>query len=118
MSDGGVHLSLDAIGNADVCFTGVDSLRKRGRHVQVGLLTGDQQAPRLPMHKVIAHELEIRGSHGMQAHRYDEMLAMIMDGRLSPDKLIGRTIGLEQAVTALASMDAFDTRGVTIINRF
>jgi alcohol dehydrogenase len=118
LSDGGVHLSLDAIGNADVCFSSVNCLRKRGRHVQIGLLTGEQQAPRLPMAKVIANELEIRGSHGMQAHRYDEMLAMIMDDRLSPKKLIGRTIRLEQSIAALASMDAFDTRGVTIINRF
>jgi alcohol dehydrogenase len=118
LSDGGVHLSLDAIGNADVCFRSVDSLRKRGRHVQIGLLAGARQAPRLPMHKVIANELEIRGSHGMQAHRYDEMLAMITSGRLSPKKLIGRTIDLEESITALASMDAFDTRGMTIINRF
>ncbi len=118
LSDGGVHLSLDAIGNADVCFRSVDSLRKRGRHVQIGLLTGEQQTPRLPMHKVIANELEIRGSHGMQAHRYDRMLAMITSGRLCPAQLIGRTIALEESVTALASMDAFDTGGMTIINRF
>jgi hypothetical protein len=26
---------------------------------------------RNPLSKVIAHELEILGSHGMQAHRYD-----------------------------------------------
>lgn len=118
LSDGGVHLSLDAIGNADVCFRSVDSLRKRGRHVQIGLLTGEQQTPRLPMHKVIANELEIRGSHGMQAHRYDQMLAMITSGQLLPAQLIGRTIRLEESITALPAMDAFDTKGVTIINRF
>ena len=70
------------------------------------------------MHKVIANELEIRGSHGMQAHRYGEMLGMIEAGDLSPGKLIGRTIDLEGSIAALTSMGDFDTTGVTIINRF
>jgi len=118
VTDGGAHLSVDAIGNAAACFDSIDSLRKRGRHVQVGLMTGSQQTPRIPMHKVIANELQIRGSHGMQAHRYDEMLAMIAAGQLAPQKLIGRTIDLEGSIAALTSMGEFDTTGVTIITRF
>ena len=118
LTGGGAHVSLDAIGNAAACFNAIDSLRKRGRHVQVGLMTGDQQAPRIPMHKVIANELEIRGSHGMQAHRYEEMLAMISAGELEPQRLIGRTIDLEGSIAALTSMGDFDTTGVTIITAF
>jgi alcohol dehydrogenase len=118
LTDGGAHVSLDAIGNAGVCFNAIDGLRKRGRHIQVGLMTGDQQLPRIPMHKVIANELEIRGSHGMQAHRYDEMLAMIEAGRLAPERLIGRTIALGESIAALTSMDTFGTIGVTVIDRF
>ena len=118
VTDGGAHLSVEAIGNAAACFDSIDCLRKRGRHVQVGLMTGSQQAPRIPMHKVIANELEIRGSHGMQAHRYDEMLAMIGAGDLAPQELIGRTIDLEGSIAALTSMGDFDTTGVTIITRF
>ena len=118
VTDGGAHLSVEAIGNAAACFDSIDCLRKRGRHVQVGLMTGSQQAPRIPMHKVIANELEIRGSHGMQAHRYEEMLAMISAGELEPQRLIGRTIDLEGSIAALTSMGDFDTTGVTIITRF
>ena len=118
LTDGGAHLSVDAIGNAAACFDSIDSLRKRGRHVQVGLMTGSQQTPRIPMHKVIANELQIRGSHGMQAHRYDAMLGMIAAGELAPQKLIGRTIDLEGSIAALTSMDNFDTTGVTIITGF
>ena len=118
VTGGGAHVSLDAIGNAGVCFGAIDGLRKRGRHIQVGLMTGDDQTPRIPMHKVIANELEIRGSHGMQAHRYDQMLAMIAAGDLAPQKLIGRTIDLEGSIAALTSMGDFDTTGVTIITRF
>jgi len=118
VTGGGAHVSLDAIGNAGVCFGAIDGLRKRGRHIQVGLMTGDDQTPRIPMHTVIANELEIRGSHGMQAHRYDQMLAMIAAGDLAPQKLIARTIDLEGSIAALTSMGDFDTTGVTIITRF
>ena len=70
------------------------------------------------MAKVIAHELELRGSHGMQAHRYDAMLAMIESGKLAPEKLVGRTISLEESMEALMSMDRFEGTGVTVVTRF
>jgi alcohol dehydrogenase len=70
------------------------------------------------MDKVLANELQVVGSHGMQAHRYVEMLEMISAGRLSPEKLIGRTIGLDESIEALTSMSEFRTSGVTIITAF
>ena len=72
----------------------------------------------IPMSKVIANELEILGSHGMQAHRYDAMLAMMQSGKLAPEKLIGRTISLEQSIDALMNMDKFEVAGVTVVTEF
>jgi alcohol dehydrogenase len=118
LSNGGVHVSVDAIGNADVCFQSVSSLRKRGRHIQVGLMVGQHSQPHVPMGTVLSNELEILGSHGMQAHRYGEMLGMISAGKLSPEKLIGRTISLEESIDALVAMTDFSTKGVTIITEF
>jgi alcohol dehydrogenase len=115
VSGGGVHLSLDAVGQPDTCVASVESLRRRGRHVQVGLLLGEQARPPIPMDRVVAHELRILGSHGMQAHRYDEMLALITAGRLDPSKLLGRTISLEGASAALTTMDRASTPGVTVV---
>lgn len=74
LTAGGVHVSADAFGSAVTCRNSILSLRRRGRHVQIGLLPGDQAGPALPVGKVIAHELEIFGSHGMQAHAYPELL--------------------------------------------
>jgi alcohol dehydrogenase len=118
MTGGGAHVSVDAIGNAEVCFNSIDSLRKRGRHIQIGLMVGDNSTPTIPMDKVLANELEILGSHGMQAYRYAEMLAMITAGDLSPERLIGRTISLEESIAVLTSMNDFSTTGVTIITEF
>jgi alcohol dehydrogenase len=115
VTGGGAHLSLDALGHPSTCFDSVACLRRRGRHVQIGLMLDEHATPRVPMAKVIAHELELRGSHGMQAHRYDAMLAMIASGRLAPERLVGRTITLEQSIEALTSMDRFEGVGVTVV---
>ncbi|ETK32732.1 alcohol dehydrogenase catalytic domain-containing protein [Microbispora sp. ATCC PTA-5024] len=110
---GGAHVSIDALGSAATCVASVGGLRRRGRHVQVGLLPGDTP---LPMGRVIAHELEIVGSHGMAAHAYPAMLEMIAAGTLRPDLLVTRTVGLEDVPAALAAMGAAPAApGITMI---
>lgn len=115
---GGAHVSLDALGHPTTCFNSISNLRKRGKHIQVGLMLAEQSTPAIPMGKVIAHELEILGSHGMQAHRYDALFAMIEAGKLKPERLIGRTITLEQSIEALVNMDKFEVAGVTVVTEF
>ncbi|MDF2146156.1 zinc-dependent alcohol dehydrogenase family protein [Knoellia sp. p5-6-4] len=104
-TSGGAHVSLDALGAPETSVASVLSLRRRGRHVQVGLLLGDAATPPLPMDRVVAHELEVYGSHGMAAHEYPAMLAMVEDGRFQPDLLVGDVIDLDRAGEALAAMD-------------
>ena len=112
---GGPHLSIDAIGNPGVVATSISSLRRRGRHVQVGLLPQNETV--IPMGTIIGHELEVLGSHGMQAHRYPEMMAMIGDGRLNPGRLVTRTIPLSEVTEALPEMGSVQRPGVTVIDR-
>ncbi|OOG76174.1 zinc-dependent alcohol dehydrogenase family protein [Algoriphagus sp. A40] len=118
LTKGGAHVSVDALGSKITCFNSVASLRKRGKHVQVGLMAGKESNPEIPMHLVIAKELEILGSHGMQAHAYPEMMRMIQDGKLAPQKLIGRRITLAEAVEELPAMDDFRENGMVMIDRF
>ncbi|OQP86667.1 alcohol dehydrogenase [Rhizobium rhizosphaerae] len=116
ITGGGAHVSIDALGHPETCFNSIANLRRRGRHVQVGLMLADHAKPEIPMAQVIAHELEIYGSHGMQAWRYDAMLAMIEAGSLQPQRLLGETISLESAVTALTEMGRKAPDGITIID--
>lgn len=118
LSTRGAHLSIDALGSATTSVNSILCLRKRGRHVQVGLLAGDDYQPRLPMEYVISKELEILGSHGMQAHRYPEMLELIASGALQPQLLIGKTVSLEEAPKELEEMGNFGAVGITVIDRF
>lgn len=118
MTKGGVHVSLDALGSRITSYNSIANLRKRGKHIQIGLMAGDQSDPPIPMGKVIAHELEILGSHGMQAHDYPAMVQMINSGALKPEQLITRTISLNDAPQELMQMDKFSNIGVTIIDPF
>jgi alcohol dehydrogenase len=113
---GGAHVTLDALGSRATASAALEALRKRGRHVQVGLLVGDEARPPLPMELVIARELEIRGSHGLSAKDYPAMLARIVDGTLDPRRLVGRTIPLEDAPDALVAMGRpASVAGITVI---
>ena len=118
ITQGGAHVSLDALGHPTTCFNSISNLRRRGKHVQVGLMLGDHSTPQVPMSQVIAHELEILGSHGMQAHRYDAMLDMIRTGKLQPERLIGKEISLSASAEALMNMDRFEGAGVTVVTDF
>jgi D-arabinose 1-dehydrogenase-like Zn-dependent alcohol dehydrogenase len=112
LTGGGAQLSLDALGSPVTCAASVASLRRRGRHVQVGLLPED---PKVPMSRVIGLELELLGSHGMPAHAYPPMLESVRAGLLRPDLLVTSTISLEAAPAALAAMGEAPGAGVTVI---
>ena len=117
-SGGGAHASIDALGHPATCAASVACLRRRGRHVQVGLLLGEHAAPAVPMDRVVALELELLGSHGMAAHRYGAMLAMARTGSLDPAALVGARISLSEAPRALVRMDRFESAGATVVTRF
>lgn len=118
ITQGGAHVSLDALGSLETCRNSILSLRKRGRHVQVGLMVAEYKDASVPMNQVIAKELEILGSHGMQAHAYKPMLELIVSGRLQPGKLITKTVSLEESLVELESMGEFPQTGVVVIDRF
>jgi len=118
MTRGGAHVSIDALGHPVTCFNSIQNLRPRGKHIQVGLMLDDHTTPQVPMAKVIGNELEILGSHGMQAHRYGAMLDMIQSGKLTPERLIGDQISLDEAPAALVNMDKFQSIGATVVTRF
>jgi alcohol dehydrogenase len=111
----GCDVSFDTLGSTRTALDSIRCLRPQGRHVQVGLMIGDDVAPPIPMWRLHAHEIELYGSHGMQAHRYPEMLAMIADGTLAPERLVTATLTLAQGVDHLMAMDHFPGTGFTVV---
>ncbi|MDQ3634730.1 MAG: zinc-dependent alcohol dehydrogenase family protein [Acidobacteriota bacterium] len=118
ITKGGANVSIEALGNPQVTFNSVSSLAKRGRHIQIGLLEAEDKNTAIPINLVIVNELEIIGSHGMQAYKYTEIFEMIRQGKLEPKKLIGKTVSLEESIDELINMNNFTRTGVTVIDRF
>ncbi len=115
LTGGGAHVSLDALGHPDTCFNSVACLRRRGKHVQVGLMTGDHSHPRVPMDRVIGWELEIVGSHGLQAWEYERMLRFVTSGAVDPTRLITDRVTLEEGTRILMAMGDYEVLGVVVI---
>jgi len=116
ITDRGANVSVDALGHQQTCFNSIECLAKRGRHVQVGLMLAEDSRPQIPMASVIAKELEIYGSHGMQPTRYHDIFQSIESGTLRPDRLVSNTVGLEQGAKLLMAFDQFPNSGMTIID--
>ena len=114
--EGGSDVAIDAVGSEQTCADAILSLRRRGRLVQVGLLPSIGGHPRVPMSRVIGWELDILGSHGMAAADYPSMMALIEAGSLHPQRLIERTIGLDEAAALLPGFDQAKVAGMTMID--
>jgi alcohol dehydrogenase len=116
LTGGGSHVAVDAVGSEQTSADAILGLRRRGRHVQVGLLPAAVGHPRLPMARVIAWELDLLGSHGMAAVDYPAMMALIEQGSLQPQRLIERTIGLAEAAALLPRFDRAVVAGMTMVD--
>ena len=110
-------VSLDCFGSRASMAASIACLRPRGRHVQVGLLGGADAHPAVDMGRVVGLELQLLGSHGMAASAYPEMLALVADGTLAPQRLLRERIGLDQAPSRLAALGepGAAVGGVTVI---
>jgi alcohol dehydrogenase len=117
ITKGGAHVSLDALGHPQTCANSILSLKRRGRHVQVGLMAGHAN-PAIPMGRIIGWELQVFGSHGMQAFRYPDVFALIAAGKLKPQTMIRTHISLAEAPKALAAMGNSPGLGITVIDSF
>ncbi len=119
LTHGGADVSVDALGIAATCRNAVLSLRKRGRHIQIGLTTqGEKGEVSLPVDQIVFKEIQFTGSLAIQSFRYPAMLSMVERGRLEPKKLITETIPIEKASSVLEQMSNFENVGISVINQF
>ena len=115
---GGAHVSVDAVGSARTAAASVLSLRKRGRHIQVGLMLAEDRDAAMPMARVISYELSLVGVHGMSVQHYPALVAEVVAGRLDPGQLIGSRITLDEVPAELEAMTAFHQQGLSVVTSF
>lgn len=117
LTGGGAHLSVDALGNSATFTNSLRSLRKLGRHVQIGMPVGQHATVSLPLLELIyARQLTLHGTRGMGAAQFVPLLDVIAAGRLDIGGLVSGTIRLDEAGKALAAMDGKQPVGVTVID--
>ncbi|MGQ4557195.1 zinc-binding dehydrogenase [Halobellus sp. GM3] len=119
ITDGGVDISIDALGIEETCRNSVQSVRETGTHVQVGISTQAEQGTiPLPTDTIALNEIEFIGSKGMQATKYEEIFRMIESGKLDPELIISDRVDLSETSDVLFAMDNFETTGISVITSF
>lgn len=119
MTKGGAHVSIDALGIPATCQSALQSLAKRGRHVQIGVSSNPKGGlTEIPINILVTKEVQFIGSFGMPVPEYPTMLQLVEKGRLSPGKLVTKTISLEEINTAFEDMNTYAGIGVTVVNQF
>jgi propanol-preferring alcohol dehydrogenase len=116
---GGAHVSIDGLGRGFTAQQSIQSLRKRGRHVQVGLTSQEERGMvAIPIDVLVNKEFEVVGSLGNPQPNYSELLGLVAKGKLNPARLVTRQVALEDVTDTLQRMSRFDTIGFEVITRF
>ena len=119
ITNGGAHVSLDVLGIQETCQNAIESLRTRGRHVQIGLTTKEQRwYNSLPTDTIVMNEIQVQGSSGLPPSKYGEMFRMIENGKPGPGAVITDKIGLEGVSDELAAMTDYETIGIPVVTEF
>jgi len=116
LTGGGADVSIDALGSAATLRQSVEALRKRGRHVQVGLLVGEKGPPAVPMNRVIARELVLFGSHGIAAAAYPEVFDLIERRKIPLDRILGPRLRLDDVPLELPRIGQFQGLGIALVD--
>ena len=113
---GGIHVSIDALGRGFTVNQSIHSLRKHGRHVQVGLTSQEERGRvAIPIDNLVTGEWEVVGSKGNPHPNYDELLPLVARGKLNPARLVTRQIALGDVTDTLQRMTRFETVGFEAI---
>lgn len=119
MTAGGVHVSLDALGIYDTFHNSLKSLRKLGRHVQIGMPVGDHATVPLPLLDLVyARQLTLHGMRGLGASGFPPLFAKIEMGELDIAQLVTSRLALSQLTDALRAMDGAQQAGVAVVTEF
>ncbi|MGH7905807.1 MAG: zinc-dependent alcohol dehydrogenase family protein [Candidatus Binataceae bacterium] len=119
ITKGGAQVAVDALGVAATCRNSVMSLRKQGRHLQIGLTTAAEKGEvTLPIDMIVGMELQFMGTFGMPASRYPRLLDMVAARKLNPQLMVTGTCNLEGINKVFGEMSNFQNVGMTVLNNF
>jgi len=92
LTEGGVDIAFEAIGQPTTITLGFNLLRKGGRLCVIGF--AHDQVP-LNAGKLMFYELEVVGSLGCGGGEYPELMKLVEAGRLTLDPIVSGTLPLD-----------------------
>ncbi|WP_163969695.1 zinc-binding dehydrogenase [Oceanobacillus halotolerans] len=119
ITKGGADVSVDALGITQTCVSGINSLKKGGRHLQVGVTTKKEAGKiAIPIDDMVMAEKSFITTLGMPAHRFDSMLSLVSQGKLQPGKMVTDEISLSQVENIFEDMSNYKTTGTFIVTDY
>lgn len=117
LTGGGAHVSIEALGIEATTNASVECLGTLGRHVHVGMPTGDGMM-NLNMRAIYSKQLAFYGTRGMPSWKYPTLLEMIERGAVDLGPMVAREVGLSDASAELRAMGGPTSPGTAVITDF
>lgn len=119
LTKGGANVSVDALGIPDTCVNAILSLKKGGRHLQIGVnKMGEEGRIPLPITEMVMSEIQLITTLGMPPHEYEPMLAQIALGKLQPGKMVSGEVSLSEVEKIFEDMSNFNVTGTYVVTKF
>ena len=117
ITGGGAQVSIEALGIAQTTNASVECLATLGRHVHVGMPSGDGMME-LNIRAIYMKQLSFYGTRGMPSWKYPRLLDMIERGAVDLSPMVAREIPLSQASAELQAMMGPTAPGTAVITDF
>ncbi len=118
ITQGGAHVSVEALGIETTTNASLNCLRPLGRHVQIGLPTGHTAIMPINMNAVYMKQLAVFGTRGMPSWRYPSLLTLIETGQIDLRPIVARHVPLSEASAELRAFNGPMAPGVAVITDF
>ena len=117
ITKGGAQVSIEALGIEQTTNASIDCLATLGRHVQVGMPSGDGLMT-VNMRGIYTKQLSFYGTRGMPSWKYPRLLDMIERGEVDISPMVAREVALEDASSELRAMSGPTSPGTAVITSF
>ena len=117
ITGGGAQVSIEALGIEQTTNASVECLAILGRHVHVGMPSGDGMM-NVNMRAIYTKQLAFYGTRGMPSWKYPSLLGMIERGDVDISPMVAREVALSQASAELRVMDGPAPPGTAVITDF
>ena len=117
ITGGGAQVSIEALGIAATTNASLECLAILGRHVQIGMPSGDGMMD-VNMRAIYTKQLSFFGTRGMPSWKYPRLLGIIERGDVNIQPMVAREIRLEEASNELRAMKGPTSPGTAVITQF